>query len=638
MATSIGSYLSTGLKTLAFSALEKSDTLNSIANRLSGGKINRDTLAQSVLRDAIQIGFDYAASNKSLGERHSRLLPAIRQAAIDNDHEQMQAGVKKLMEKLVPEGWQETVGNLITDKLGDHALEKVLATTVQQYGRKPLEDYIKGMVGGRTGGDFVARQIMAILDRAVLSKTEFQQGDSTLYRLMAKGLDAYLTGKPEDPPGVLSRVLGAVPVVTSTVQTVRNGIDQLGENLGQVLGETVSRKVGLSPTETTDVREVHSKAIERFRQKQEEGLEIETDDLPMLFHDEITDQVKPREVLSTLVARQCVSEGVFGTEGSAKMMEEQTQELRKALDSGRLSSGRREELEVVAKMVNPEQTRPLGERGGTEVGYTLTGRMARVETVNHAYMRDDVVGEVAREGEEVLDGAPTGTKLMGGWNVSSRYAEHAGTLNLELPDSSYGYTDMALQGVNTLWSTGWSMMGWSKELSVSQESELRSLSNLCGNDPRVLETVTRYLDPDLARRALAEPTLRHMRDPETGLVGSEGRYLKLEDGEPEIRFSVQHHDPLISISMQTVWRVERYGADPQSLREPIGDKPCTLSSVAVITLRPGTDGAPPTVSHNVGGVVATIGNVVAFDSSTGSLRTREDDSLLPGGEDGLQTA
>ncbi|WP_368644379.1 hypothetical protein ABRY97_06780 [Castellaniella ginsengisoli] len=638
MATSIGSYLSTGLKTLAFSALEKSDTLNSIANRLSGGKINRDTLAQSVLRDAIQIGFDYAASNKSLGERHSRLLPAIRQAAIDNDHEQMQAGVKKLMEKLVPEGWQETVGNLITDKLGDHALEKVLATTVQQYGRKPLEDYIKGMVGGRTGGDFVARQIMAILDRAVLSKTEFQQGDSALYRLMAKGLDAYLTGKPEDPPGVLSRVLGAVPVVTSTVQTVRNGIDQLGENLGQVLGETVSRKVGLSPTETTDVREVHSKAIERFRQKQEEGLEIETDDLPMLFHDEITDQVKPREVLSTLVARQCVSEGVFGTEGSAKMMEEQTQELRKALDSGRLSSGRREELEVVAKMVNPEQTRPLGERGGTEVGYTLTGRMARVETVNHAYMRDDVVGEVAREGEEVLDGAPTGTKLMGGWNVSSRYAEHAGTLNLDLPDSSYGYTDMALQGVNTLWSTGWSMMGWSKELSVSQESELRSLSNLCGNDPRVLETVTRYLDPDLARRALAEPTLRHMRDPETGLVGSEGRYLKLEDGEPEIRFSVQHHDPLISISMQTVWRVERYGADPQSLREPIGDKPCTLSSVAVITLRPGTDGAPPTVSHNVGGVVATIGNVVAFDSSTGSLRTREDESLLPGGEDGLQTA
>lgn len=638
MATSIGSYLSTGLKTLAFSALEKSDTLNSIANRLSGGKINRDTLAQSVLRDAIQIGFDYAASNKSLGERHSRLLPAIRQAAIDNDHEQMQAGVKKLMEKLLPEGWQETVGNLITDKLGDHALEKVLATTVQQYGRKPLEDYIKGMVGGRTGGDFVARQIMAILDRAVLSKTEFQQGDSTLYRLMAKGLDAYLTGKPEDPPGVLSRVLGVVPVVTSTVQTVRNGIDQLGENLGQVLGETVSRKVGLSPTETTDVREVHSKAIERFKQKQEEGLEIETDDLPMLFHDEITDQVKPREVLSTLVARQCVSEGVFGTEGSAKMMEEQTQELRKALDSGRLSSGRREELEVVAKMVNPEQTRPLGERGGTEVGYTLTGRMARVETVNHAYMRDDVVGEVAREGEEVLDGAPTGTKLMGGWSVSSRYAEHAGTLNLTLPDSSYGYTDMARQGVNTLWSTGWSMMGWSKELSVSQESELRSLSNLCGNDPRVLETVTRYLDPDLARRALAEPTLRHMRDPETGLVGSEGRYLKLEDGEPEIRFSVQHHDPLISISMQTVWRVERYGADPQSLREPIGDKPCTLSSVAVITLRPGTDGAPPTVSHNVGGVVATIGNVVAFDSSTGSLRTREDESLLPGGEDGLQTA
>ncbi len=638
MATGIGSYVATGLKALAFSALEKFDTLNSIANRLSGGKLNRDTLAQSVLRDAVRIGFDYAASNKSLGERHSRLLPAIRQAAIDNDHEQMQTGVKKLMEKLLPEGWQETVGKLITDNLGDHALEKVLATTVQQYGRKPLEDYIKGMVGGRTGGDFVARQITAILDRAVLSKTEFQQGDSKLYSLMAKGLNAYLTGKPEDPPGVLSRVLGVVPTVVSTVQTVRNGIDQLGERLGEMLGETVSKKVGLSTTETTDVRAVHSKAIEQFKQKQEEGREIETDDLPMLFHDEITDKVKTRDVMNTLVARQCVSEGVFGTEGSVRMMEEQTQELQKAMDSGRLTSERREELEVVAKMVSPEQTRPLGERGGTEVGYTLTGRIARVETVNHAYMRDDVVGEVAREGEEVLDGVETGTKLLGGWNVSSRYAEHSGSLSLDLPDSSYGYTDMARQGVNTLWNTSWSMLGWGSGLSVSQESELRSLSNLCGNDPQVLETVTRYLDPDLARRTLAEPTLKHMRDPDTGLVGSEGGYLKLEDGEPEIRFSVRHHDPLISISMQTVWRIERYGVDSESLREPIGDKPCTLSSVAVITLTPGTDGAPPKVSHHVGGVVATIGNVVSFDSSTGSLRTGEDESLLSGSEGGLQTA
>jgi hypothetical protein len=197
---------------------------------------------------------------------------------------------------------------------------------------------------------------------------------------------------------------------------------------------------------------------------------------------------------------------------------------------------------------------------------------------------------------------------------------------------------MALQGVNTLWSTGWSMMGWGKELSVSQESELRSLSNLCGNDPQILEVATRYLDPDLARRTLAEPTLKHMRDPETGLVGSEGRYLKLQEGEPEIRFSVRNHDPLISISMETVWRIERFGADPQSLREPIGDKPCTLTSVAVITLTPGKDGESLKVSHNVGGVVATIGNVVAFDSSNGSLKTGKDDSVLTGDESGLQMA
>ena len=51
---SIGNALATGAKALAFAALNKFDTLNSIVNRLSGGKVNRDTLAQSVLRGACE--------------------------------------------------------------------------------------------------------------------------------------------------------------------------------------------------------------------------------------------------------------------------------------------------------------------------------------------------------------------------------------------------------------------------------------------------------------------------------------------------------------------------------------------------------------------------------------------------------
>ena len=68
---------------------------------------------------------------------------------------------------------------------------------------------------------------------------------------------------------MLSRVLGVMPGVIDTLKTARNGIDQLGENLGQMLGETISKKVGLSTTETTNVRDVHSKTIDQLKQKQE---------------------------------------------------------------------------------------------------------------------------------------------------------------------------------------------------------------------------------------------------------------------------------------------------------------------------------------------------------------------------------
>ncbi len=60
--------------------------------------------------------------------------------------------------------------------------------------------------------------------------------------------------------------------------------------------------------------------------------------------------------------------------------------------------------------------------------------------------------------------------------------------------------------------------------------------------------------------------------------------------------------------------------------------------MAVITLTPGKNGVSLKRSHNVGGVVATIGNVVAFDSSNGSLKTGKDDSVLTGDESGLQMA
>lgn len=609
------SAISLGIKTVAFAALNASTALNAIANRITGGKVNRDNLAQGIFRQAVDLGFDYATSSKSLGERHSRLVPAVRQAMVNNDHAQMQEGVKKLMQKLVPDAWQDTVGGLVTSQLGEHALEKALATTAQQYGRKPLADYIRNMLGSGIGRGFVAKQVMGVLERSVLSKAEYQQGDSKLYRLMAAGINSYLSGKPEDPPGIASRILGAAPVVFSTVQAARDRIDALAQDTG------IDALLGRGSAQPTEGHAAHATTIERLQKRQDQGLQIETDDLPMLFHDEIGAKVTARDVVGTVIARECVGESVLAAPEATQMLHEQVQELQKALDiSATLTPTQREGLEVAQKMVESEQVRPLGERGETMLAHTLTGQLARVEKANHGYLADDVIQRIAQQGEQALAQASEASTKVDGWSVASAYREHIGNLQLDLPGSAYGYGDMARQGLSTAWSAAWSVAGWGRELGMAQDAELRSLSNLCGGDAQVLEVVTRYLDPALAQRAVVDPLLQHGRDPQTGLVHTPTGCLRLQDGAPQLRFSVQNHGQLVSIALEAEWRIERFGADAQSLRAPMGDAPSTLTAGAVISITLPTAEQPLAVTHHASPVSASIRNVVAFDTLTGAIR------------------
>ena len=79
---SIGQTINVGASALAFAALEKSDTLNRFVNWISGGTVNRNTLAQGILHKAVELGTDFALQQKTLGERGATLLPLARGALL----------------------------------------------------------------------------------------------------------------------------------------------------------------------------------------------------------------------------------------------------------------------------------------------------------------------------------------------------------------------------------------------------------------------------------------------------------------------------------------------------------------------------------------------------------------------------
>src|SRR5699024_7662957 len=156
---SIGNVAGTAVRALAFSALDKFDTLNSVVNTITGGRVNRDSLAQSVYQNAIHMGADFMQQHVQTSEawkdhRHNAdLVPHVRQALLNNDMESMKASVTILAERLAGDylgaddaslaGRAKQIASSLAGSLaarmaegyvGDHAGEKVLATMINKHG------------------------------------------------------------------------------------------------------------------------------------------------------------------------------------------------------------------------------------------------------------------------------------------------------------------------------------------------------------------------------------------------------------------------------------------------------------------------------------------------------------------------
>lgn len=204
----IGSMLGTGSKALAFAALNRFDTLNSLVNRMTGGSINRDTLAQKVLRDAVHMGLEMQFAKHGLGERSATLVPLAGKIVYGNDANQMSASIKDLTcelllhgkdrgfaAKLGTVGLAETLGHTVTE---DKFTEKLLATMLKQHSFETLEAYMDKSLAGMPFKGFAGDLVKNVLQRAVVDQPGLDQSERPVFRLMANlGNDFLRSGSYE---------------------------------------------------------------------------------------------------------------------------------------------------------------------------------------------------------------------------------------------------------------------------------------------------------------------------------------------------------------------------------------------------------------------------------------------------------
>jgi hypothetical protein len=600
---SIGQAISVGASALAFAALEKSDTLNRFVNWISGGTVNRNTLAQGILHKAVELGTDFALQQKTLGERGATLLPLARGALIDNDMARMKESVAGLASealggymdrdgeglsgvgrRLIDSAVRGATSKIAETVVGDHATEKVLATMVKQHGWKPLETYLQGMLKGAPLGNFVVGQIKNIVQRAMVDNPDFDMSNNAEYRLAAGVAAAYLSGdKNYDKPlrEYAPTITGMIDAGKKVVEVVHKGLDTLQDTLG------IEPKAQLA--EEVFARQLSSK-------------------LPEPAIDEHT---SARDV-----AQSVVLERLAGQQAPEKLPKK-TVEDELTSKTGALDPKQQAQLEEVVELLSPEQIAPLGERGGVEVAVTWGNTLDRVEA--SSYKLATMPEQALEETTQALQGASGRTVDVGGYRVGEGFSGQIKALDLDLPVSAMGYKDASLEMGKALWNTGWSALGFGGGVDMQDSSTLKQLYNTCGQSGGVMQEVTRYLDAELAESAIGGPMLRSLAGSQEGVLNIGDKQVKLDlSSPPDVSFQVRNEGPFVRVSIDVQYKVDSYGTDGD-MRVPHGDKDSTVKAGVSILITPSTDGSAPTSKFFPMGELTSIFNQVAFDRDTGAL-------------------
>lgn len=589
-----------GCKTLSYAAVKNVPLLAPLVNRVTGGRVNKHSLAQDVWRAGIEVAKEYAIDAKVLGERSAKVVPLLLQALVDNDREQMASAIRQLtsdaldgyVSKDAPDvrgrfnACFHSMASALTQRLtvallGDHAVEKILATAKAKHGAAPFEHFLQQNLGAFAGRDAVARQALHCLDD-MLDDPAYVQTDSAVYSTLADLVHIALQAGSEAE--YLDVLKAYAPRSFATVETVHRMAQAVGGERGArvvpaVIGSALDgaqRGLGALAWRTVD---------EAYRTRPPAPLAS------------LAPTATERDIADALL--HSMTHAAATTPGSNRLPGKSAHRAvlreRAALDDASAPE-RGARMDRVADALSPAQLFPLGRKRALRVAKTWTGHLAEVHSTNRwGPLRDDAlhVDIVDR-----LDRAPTDFTQWDGRTVGRRFAATHGALNLTLGADGSRARDGAV---------------------------LQRLFETCGRDAALMREATRYLDEALAQRALVEPVAMQLADARTGLMRVGGAWLDVAAlAAPRYRFKVRRTDDAVHVDLQAKWPITAYGSAPDKLRLPFGAHRSYLAVRGGVTLRrPAhalpTDSASVLTEIDAKGVRAVVENVIAFDPRTGAM-------------------
>lgn len=557
----IGDAVKLGLRTVAYKALDSSNKLNNLANRISGGSVNRDKLAQRIFTDAVALGTTYAASSGTidLGKRTADIVNKGGNLLFDNTKAEVDKGVGPLVELLIGSKGQgeyaqklgaDIAQRFLGDQLGDHALERIFSALGQQKGgEEVLKLTLDNALAGFTGGKMISGTVMSIIKRAAMEPQEYK--DTTFLHQSA----AWLIHFNLAPEG---HELPASPIVPGTggyidLETAMKGASALSAAAPMAMGaysyacnqaDSLQKMFGIQPKEQS--------AEQTF-----------TDAWGGDFA--VTENMAPKEFARVAVmANTLGKQDVLNKNIDAISNKEVRAAFTEQRDAINALSQRLPDAKVV---VAPNWS------GGLE-------HIAAERTTKH-----NPSGALFDFAQKQANLPAGDAKVVGNYTVDGAFLDkfQAG-INLTLDNSQRGYAEMAADFGNQAFLMARSFFGYTDPLTSSQQQQLQQLSKMVKDDPESLQVVTSYLNPDnvLKGGTLEKHVLNTFEQrKEPNLIFSNNVWMQL--GEPEVSFNVTSDESYnidlnsnITVNTTVKWPVLMFGKSPETL-EKSEDKSGSLS-------------------------------------------------------------
>lgn len=612
---------------VAYSVLDSSSLLNNLTNRITGGRVNCDSLAKSIYKNTINLAVDYAVIFlDNVKEKNSlykykdkkHLLQHIRNALINDNLDTMRTSVAAIVKGMLLKHPVVVKGNknsyikelltevpasiaqkFATNYVGENALENLITTLVKNHGwdsmRFAITDAIKIKFIGKFVGNFASNLVTGLLQRAVVNGNDFDTTNNLEYKLTAELLNGALKqkinyAKPlrEYAPKVMYIV---DKCVSSAIQTAR-GLDYLHYKMGFKL-------------------RLQSEAMvfEKYGKKNKNDITIDLTTTPQEF---------TKKILLWI--------GTLNTE--------EEKELNEILETmlNKLETEQRKKLEHVVKALSNAQLKPLKINN---INYRVTNNAKNIAAVEaHSYGHDSIY-EPSYDGiVNKIESISKDSTCWGTYKVSTAFKAQYNAMHIHFDKSKTGIGGKLMTASKSLFKEifqnvsyfigGKTAKGTESQLDYSSLMTLRKLYDHCNKDPDLMFEVTRYLDPALIRSAAGDTMINKLAvDPDTNIniLETKGVIIHLiPNQQPMVKFEISDFDQnFVHIHATVSYKIESYGTEG-NMRKPIGSDESVLSANVQIHVRPekSENNAKTTIFPLAD--TANIINNIKFDFLTGNLK------------------